>query len=215
MSTSEDKPKRQRRRKPAKPEPAPAPEVGGAQAEVEADDEATRPASAADEAPAEVATEPVAEEQPPKRKSSPKPAAPKPAPTRRRARKEQPVGPPPVARHQGRMRRRDMIRPVRPQKSGGDATATVRIGVLLLLGAIALAAFVGHSSAAGASQNGTNIVIDGAAHGPAFQGIGAISGGGGYIASKVITEDLGLKPWWKPVNARRALERLAGSTAGV
>jgi phytoene dehydrogenase-like protein len=38
---------------------------------------------------------------------------------------------------------------------------------------------------------------------------GAISGGGGYIASKVIVEDLGLQAWWEPVDARRSLERLA------
>jgi phytoene dehydrogenase-like protein len=40
---------------------------------------------------------------------------------------------------------------------------------------------------------------------------GAISGGGGYIASRVIVEDLGLEPWWQPVDARRSLERLAGA----
>jgi phytoene dehydrogenase-like protein len=38
---------------------------------------------------------------------------------------------------------------------------------------------------------------------------GAISGGGGYIGSRVIVEDLGLKPWWSPVNVRQSLERLA------
>jgi phytoene dehydrogenase-like protein len=38
---------------------------------------------------------------------------------------------------------------------------------------------------------------------------GAISGGGGYIASKVIVDDLGLKPWWEPVDARRSLEHLS------
>jgi phytoene dehydrogenase-like protein len=38
---------------------------------------------------------------------------------------------------------------------------------------------------------------------------GAISGGGGYIASRVIVEDLGLQPWWQPVDARRSLEQLA------
>jgi len=38
---------------------------------------------------------------------------------------------------------------------------------------------------------------------------GAISGGGGYISSKVIAEDLGITPWWTPVDARRSLEALA------
>jgi phytoene dehydrogenase-like protein len=37
---------------------------------------------------------------------------------------------------------------------------------------------------------------------------GAISGGAGYITASVIAEDLGLKPWWTPWNARTALERL-------
>jgi phytoene dehydrogenase-like protein len=37
---------------------------------------------------------------------------------------------------------------------------------------------------------------------------GAISGGAGYIGAGVIAEDLGLKPWWMPWNARAALERL-------
>ncbi len=37
---------------------------------------------------------------------------------------------------------------------------------------------------------------------------GAISGGAGYITASVIAEDLGLKPWWKPWNARVALEML-------
>jgi len=35
---------------------------------------------------------------------------------------------------------------------------------------------------------------------------GAISGGAGYISAAIIAEDLGLKPWWTPWNARRALE---------
>lgn len=39
---------------------------------------------------------------------------------------------------------------------------------------------------------------------------GAISGGGGYIASRVIAEDLGLKPWWVPMDARASLTALAG-----
>lgn len=38
---------------------------------------------------------------------------------------------------------------------------------------------------------------------------GAISGGGGYIAARIIAEDLGLKLWWQPVDARRNLEQLA------
>jgi phytoene dehydrogenase-like protein len=38
---------------------------------------------------------------------------------------------------------------------------------------------------------------------------GAISGGGGYIASKIISEDLGIKPWWEPVDVRRELEQAA------
>ncbi len=37
---------------------------------------------------------------------------------------------------------------------------------------------------------------------------GAISGGGGYIASRVIAEDLGLRLWWQPVDARRSLEKI-------
>ena len=35
---------------------------------------------------------------------------------------------------------------------------------------------------------------------------GAISGGAGYISAGVIAEDLGIKPWWTPWNARAALE---------
>jgi phytoene dehydrogenase-like protein len=38
---------------------------------------------------------------------------------------------------------------------------------------------------------------------------GAISGGAGYITAAVIAEDLGLKPWWTPWNARVALEAQA------
>jgi phytoene dehydrogenase-like protein len=38
---------------------------------------------------------------------------------------------------------------------------------------------------------------------------GAISGGAGYIASRIIAEDLGLKPWWNPVDVRAAMERAA------
>jgi phytoene dehydrogenase-like protein len=37
---------------------------------------------------------------------------------------------------------------------------------------------------------------------------GAISGGGGYISARVIAEDLGIRPWWKPVDAREALQSL-------
>jgi phytoene dehydrogenase-like protein len=37
---------------------------------------------------------------------------------------------------------------------------------------------------------------------------GAISGGAGYITAGVIADDLGLKPWWKPWDARSALELL-------
>ncbi|MDP2409144.1 MAG: NAD(P)/FAD-dependent oxidoreductase [Pseudolabrys sp.] len=40
---------------------------------------------------------------------------------------------------------------------------------------------------------------------------GGISGGAGYITAGVIAEDLGIKPWWTPVNARRALEQLNAS----
>lgn len=35
-----------------------------------------------------------------------------------------------------------------------------------------------------------------------------INGGAGYIAAKVIHEDLGMHPWWEPVDARAALEAL-------
>jgi phytoene dehydrogenase-like protein len=35
---------------------------------------------------------------------------------------------------------------------------------------------------------------------------GAISGGAGYISAAIIADDLGIKPWWTPWNARRALE---------
>lgn len=34
---------------------------------------------------------------------------------------------------------------------------------------------------------------------------GAISGGAGYIVSRIIAEDLGLTPWWTPVDVRAAL----------
>src|SRR5690606_1980607 len=35
---------------------------------------------------------------------------------------------------------------------------------------------------------------------------GAISGGAGYISAGLIARDLDIKPWWAPVDARRALE---------
>jgi phytoene dehydrogenase-like protein len=38
---------------------------------------------------------------------------------------------------------------------------------------------------------------------------GAISGGAGYISAGLIARDLGLRPWWKPLDARKALERSA------
>ncbi|MGE0737255.1 MAG: phytoene desaturase family protein [Alphaproteobacteria bacterium] len=38
---------------------------------------------------------------------------------------------------------------------------------------------------------------------------GAISGGAGYISAGLIAKDLGVKLWWQPVDARRALERVA------
>jgi len=37
---------------------------------------------------------------------------------------------------------------------------------------------------------------------------GAISGGAGYISASVIANDLGLKPWWQPWDARSSLELL-------
>ena len=37
---------------------------------------------------------------------------------------------------------------------------------------------------------------------------GAISGGAGYISAGLIAEDLGVKPWWTPQDARAALEAL-------
>jgi phytoene dehydrogenase-like protein len=38
---------------------------------------------------------------------------------------------------------------------------------------------------------------------------GAISGGAGYISAGLIARDLGIKPWWQPTDARRALEAAA------
>ncbi len=37
---------------------------------------------------------------------------------------------------------------------------------------------------------------------------GAISGGAGYITAALIARDLGIKPWWSPWDARKALEAL-------
>jgi phytoene dehydrogenase-like protein len=37
---------------------------------------------------------------------------------------------------------------------------------------------------------------------------GAISGGAGYISAGLIAQDLGLKPWWTPQDARAALEAI-------
>ena len=37
---------------------------------------------------------------------------------------------------------------------------------------------------------------------------GAISGGAGYITAGIIARDLGLKPWWKPWDARAMLEAM-------
>jgi len=37
---------------------------------------------------------------------------------------------------------------------------------------------------------------------------GGISGGAGYITAGLIAEDLSLKPWWQPVDARSELEKL-------
>lgn len=38
---------------------------------------------------------------------------------------------------------------------------------------------------------------------------GAISGGGGYISAGIIARDLGVKLWWSPVDAEKALDRIA------
>jgi hypothetical protein len=40
---------------------------------------------------------------------------------------------------------------------------------------------------------------------------GAISGGAGYITAGIIANDLGIKPWWTPSDARIALEQHARS----
>jgi phytoene dehydrogenase-like protein len=44
---------------------------------------------------------------------------------------------------------------------------------------------------------------------------GAISGGAGYISAGIIANDLGLKPWWKPWDARPALEQLVQLERGA
>jgi phytoene dehydrogenase-like protein len=44
---------------------------------------------------------------------------------------------------------------------------------------------------------------------------GAISGGAGYISASVIADDLGIKPWWKPWNARHALEAYVQNERGA
>jgi phytoene dehydrogenase-like protein len=41
---------------------------------------------------------------------------------------------------------------------------------------------------------------------------GAISGGPGYIGAGIIARDLGIKPWWKPWDARAALEAMPQAT---
>ena len=40
---------------------------------------------------------------------------------------------------------------------------------------------------------------------------GAISGGAGYITAGLIAGDLGVKPWWKPWNAREDLEKIGAA----
>jgi phytoene dehydrogenase-like protein len=40
---------------------------------------------------------------------------------------------------------------------------------------------------------------------------GAISGGSGYIAAGLIAKDLGIRPWWRPVEAQAALQAIAKS----
>jgi len=44
---------------------------------------------------------------------------------------------------------------------------------------------------------------------------GAISGGAGYISAGIIAQDLGLKPWWSPWNARAVLEALPQRERGA
>ncbi|WP_022884479.1 phytoene desaturase family protein [Glaciibacter superstes] len=38
---------------------------------------------------------------------------------------------------------------------------------------------------------------------------GAISGGAGYIVSQIIADDLGLTPWWDPIDVREAMKNAA------
>ncbi len=40
---------------------------------------------------------------------------------------------------------------------------------------------------------------------------GAISGGAGYISARLICDDLGIVPWWEPVDARSALEQFTAT----
>jgi len=42
---------------------------------------------------------------------------------------------------------------------------------------------------------------------------GAISGGSGYISAGIIARELGLKPWWKPWDAREALSKVPAVAA--
>jgi phytoene dehydrogenase-like protein len=44
---------------------------------------------------------------------------------------------------------------------------------------------------------------------------GAISGGAGYITAGIICNELGIKPWWTPWDARAALERLPQQEAAA
>jgi phytoene dehydrogenase-like protein len=44
---------------------------------------------------------------------------------------------------------------------------------------------------------------------------GAISGGAGYISAGLIAQDLGLKPWWRPWDARAALEAHAAKKSAA
>jgi phytoene dehydrogenase-like protein len=42
---------------------------------------------------------------------------------------------------------------------------------------------------------------------------GAVSGGAGYIAAGIIARDLDIAPWWRPWDARVALQSLAQAAA--
>jgi phytoene dehydrogenase-like protein len=44
---------------------------------------------------------------------------------------------------------------------------------------------------------------------------GAISGGAGYITAGIIANELGIKPWWKPWDAREALEQHVAANKGA